>query len=102
MILNVVQCNSQLLTHDPIRKVLLGKVSVSETCIRNFKRLYKDADHVGLALRNHKTGSVTRWYLADTIRDGNGAITEWQLYPTIETLADNPAVDGYTLRIIND
>ena len=102
MILNVVQCNSQLLTHDSIRKELVGKVSRSDTCVRNFQRLYKGADIVGLALRNHKTGSVTRWYLADTIRDGNGAITEWQLYPTIETLENNPAVVGYNLRIIND
>ena len=61
MILNVVQCNSQLLTHDPIRKELLGEVS--KTCVRNFQRLYKDADYVGLALRNHKTGNATRWYL---------------------------------------
>ena len=100
MILNVVQCNSQLLTHDPIRKELLGEVS--KTCVRNFQRLYKDADYVGLALRNHKTGNVTRWYLAETVRGGNGDIIEWRLYPTIEALADNPAVVGYTLRITND
>ena len=89
MILNVVQCNSQLLTHDPIRKELLGEVS--KTCVRNFQRLYKDADYVGLALRNHKTGNATRWYLADTVRGGNGDIIEWHLSPTIETLANNPA-----------
>jgi hypothetical protein len=100
MILNVVQCNSQFLTHYSARKELVGEVS--ETCVRSFQRLYNDADYVGLALRNHKTGSVTRWYLADVVRNGDGAITEWQLYPTIETLENNPAVVGYTLRIIND
>lgn len=100
MLLNAVQCNSQLLTHDSLRKELIGEVS--EIYVRNFQRLYKDADYVGLALRHHKTGNVTHWYVADTIRTGAGDITEWRLYPTIETLERNPAVAGYQLRIINN
>jgi hypothetical protein len=68
-----------------------------------FDRLYDDACDVGILLRSHKTGVVTRWSLLDTVRDTReNEILGWMLVPTFETLHKHPQLRGYQLNLTND
>jgi hypothetical protein len=67
------------------------------------ERLYDDACDVGLALRNPRTGNVTRWHMLDEIRDPReNELLGWMLAPTHETLRKQPELQGYQLNIVND
>ena len=99
---NVTQVNSKLFVHHPRHKLI--STEHSDIGNINFQPLYDDACDVGLALRNHKTGSVTRWNLSesDTMKDPEGEIVYWTLHPTPESVRKFPATAGYRMRIYND
>lgn len=69
-----------------------------------WERLYDDACDVGLALRSHKTGEVSTWYLCEgeTKVDSEGDVQHWILKPTAESVRKHRGLDGYTLKIYND
>jgi hypothetical protein len=101
MQLNVVQVNSSLFTHFPKTKSLVAEIS--DIGVRSFQPLYDDAADVGFALRNEKTGNVTRWALSETLRDPvEGEILGWKMIPTTESVRSNPQLEGYTIRLLND
>jgi hypothetical protein len=102
MELQVEVVNSKAFTHHPATKRLVAEIS--DIQLGGFDRLYDDAADVGFALRNPKTGNVTRWSLADEVRTG-GADNEllgWYFKPTPESLYKNPALAGYCMTLIND
>lgn len=101
MQLNVVQVNSALFSHFPKTKRLVAEMS--DIGVKAFQRLYVDATDEGFALRNPKTGNVTRWSVADRIVDPQeGETLGWYLLPTPETLHKCPEVEGYCMTLIND
>lgn len=98
--LNVVQINSKLFMHLASKKRLFTEMSDIHNA--QFQRLYDDACDVGFALRNPKTGNVTRWHLAATHKDREGDVFEWELHPCPETVRRNPSTQGYKMIIAND
>lgn len=113
MEMNVVQVNSALFSHYPTTKRL--EVEISDIGVRKFQRLYNDAADVGFALRNPKTGNVTRWAVTSVVRGPDeisnyeaveGCIDDdvlgWYLVPTSESLRRNPQMKGYCIMLIND
>lgn len=68
-----------------------------------FKPLYDDAADVGIALRNPKTGNITRWHMVTEIRDPReGELLGWYLAPTPESVRRNPVLQDYSMTLIND
>jgi hypothetical protein len=100
MLLNVVQINSSLFTHFRATKRLVSEIS--DTGLHNFQQLYDDAADVGFAIRNSKTGNVTRWALQDWVCDGENEVIEWAFVPTPESLRADPTLSGYTITLLND
>lgn len=101
MQLNVVQINSDCFSHSRAKQLLVGEIS--DTGVRNFQPLYDDACDVGFALRNPRTGNVTRWSVLTEVRDPReNELLGWMLVPTFETLAKQPELRGYQLNLIND
>lgn len=102
MELNVVQINSDFLSHSKDKQLLIGEVS--DMGVPNFlQRLYDDACDVGFALRNPRSGNVTRWALKDTIVDEReGELLGWMMVPTPESIRKQPELKGYQLNLIND
>jgi hypothetical protein len=99
--LNVVQVNNKGISHSAQKKLLLAEISDLGNV--SFQRLYDDACDVGFALRNPKTGNVTRWAVAEEIRDQReNEVLGWMLVPTPETLHRQPELAGYTFNLIND
>lgn len=102
MQLNVVRFNSKMFSHFPATKALVAEIS-DLGAGNPFQPLYDDAADVGFALRNSKTGNVTRWSLAETLRDPvENEILGWKLVPTPETVRAQPETAGYTVRLLND
>jgi len=64
--------------------------------------LYDDAVDVGIALRNPKTGNVTRWYLSNTDRDADYDVRCWEFKPTPESVRAYPRLVGWKVIIYND
>lgn len=99
MRLNVVQINSKRFTHNPLRKVLVTEHSdIGNVC---WQQLYDDACDEGIALRNARTGNVTRWYVAERLRE-EGELVVTILKPTSESVACQPVLRGYELHVLND
>ena len=68
-----------------------------------FKALYDDAADVGIALRNVKTGNVTRWQVVQELRDPReNELFGWFLAPTPESVRTNPVLADYSMTLIND
>ena len=91
------------LYHNARQKKLVGEAS--EMGLRpghHWDRLYDDACDVGIVLRSHRTGELSRWFLSETIKDADGDVTEWVLKPCSETLHKLPYLAMYTLHILND
>lgn len=99
MQLNVVQINSSLFNHFPKTKRLVAEIS--DIQLLNFQRLYDDAADMGFALRNPKTGNVTRWAVAKEVRN-DGEIMGWSLVPTPESIQRQPVLEGYCITLLND
>lgn len=101
MQLEVTQYSSEGISHNVQRSLLVGEAS--DLQLRSLERLYDDACDVGLALRNPRTGNVTRWALLTEVRDPWGdELLGWMLAPTPETIRKQPELQGYQLNIIND
>ncbi len=101
MQLEVTQYSSEGISHNAQRGLLI--VEASDLQLRALERLYDDAADVGLALRNPRTGNVTRWALLTEVRDPReNELLGWMLAPTPETLRKQPELKDYQLNIIND
>lgn len=101
MQLEVTQYSSEGISHNAQRGLLI--VEASDLQLRSLERLYDDAADVGLALRNPRTGNVTRWALLTEVRDPReNELLGWMLAPTPETLRKQPELKDYQLNIIND
>jgi hypothetical protein len=99
--LEVTQYSSEGISHNAQRGLLI--VEASDLQLRSLERLYDDAADVGLALRNPRTGNVTRWALLTEVRDPReNELLGWMLAPTPETLRKQPELKDYQLNIIND
>jgi hypothetical protein len=77
-------------------------VEASTIGFRRFERLYDDACDEGVVLRSPRTGAEVRWYLTETVKDGEDDVLEWKLKPCSESVYTNPSVRDCTLRILND
>jgi hypothetical protein len=64
--------------------------------------LYDDACDVGIALKNYKTGNITRWSIMTTERDSDRDLVAWVLAPTPESLRKWPEMYGHKMIILND
>ena len=101
MLLNVVQINSSLFSHFPKTKRLVAEIS--DIHVSRFDRLYDDAADVGFAIRNEKTGNVTRWTLSNEVRDNvENELVAFNLVPTPESIRAQPILKGYTMTLLND
>ena len=101
MQLNVTQVNSALFTHNPKAKTLVAELS--DLMITKFFPLYDDAADVGFAIRNPKTGNVTRWAVSNEIRDNvENELLGYKLVPTPESVRAQPVMKGYTMTLLND
>jgi hypothetical protein len=89
-------------THNVQAKTLVAEIS--DLQLNKFDALYDDACDVGFAVRNSKTGNITRWALADEIRsnDADNEVMGWYFIPTPESLRRNPVMEGYCMTLIND
>lgn len=101
MELPVTQYSSEGISHSARRGVLVCEAS--DINLRGFEPLYDDAADIGLALVNPRSGNVTRWHLAETVRHpAEGDILGWKLKATPEAVRKQPELAGYEFRIIND
>ncbi len=81
------------------------KFTAEASDLRGFRleRLTDDACDEGVALKSHKTGAVTRWYMAEEVRDPReNELQAWAFTPTGDTVKQYPALHGHTLVIFND
>lgn len=101
MQLNVDLIPSKAFSHFPVSKRLVADVS-DLNGFEGFKPLYDDAVDEGLALKNVKTGNITRWFVVTEIQDGAGELMGWYLAPTPESLRRNPVLENYCMTLVND
>ena len=88
-------------THNVAAKTLVAEIS--DLQLNKFDQLYDDACDVGFAMKNPRTGNITRWAMADEIRDPReNEVVGWYFVPTPESLAKNPTLRGYCMTLIND
>ena len=66
------------------------------------QRLYDDAADTGFALWNSVKNTVTRWYWAEDVRDGEGELIVTLYAPTSETLRMHPQLAGWKVHVLND
>ena len=93
---------SSSFSHFPKTKRMVAEVS-DLNGFEGFKELYDDAVDVGFALKNPKTGNVTRWHVVTEIRDPReNELHGWYLAPTPESLRTNPVLADYSMTLIND
>lgn len=93
---------SKAFSHFPASKRMVAEISDLNS-FEGFKPLYDDAVDVGFAIKNAKSGNITRWAVADEIRDTReNELLGWYLVPTQEALRRNPVMEGYCMTLIND
>ena len=93
---------SKAFSHFPNSKRMVAEVS-DLNGFDGFKPLYDDAIDVGFAIKNVKTGNITRWTVATEIRDPReNELHGWYLVPTPESLRRDPVLEGYCMTLIND
>lgn len=99
--LEVTRYSSEGISHSANKGILVCEAS--DIGLQRFEPLYDDACDVGLALINPRNGSVTRWYLSETmVHPIEGEVMGWLLKPTSESVRKQPELQGYEFRIIND
>lgn len=74
----------------------------SGSTIEVLGRIYDDAADIGLTIRSERTGQHATYYLHGTVKDDEGDIQYWELWPTTETLRQNPQLSGTKVVIFND
>ena len=96
---------SKEFSHFPVSKRMVAEIS-DLNGFEGFKPLYDDAADVGFAIKNVKTGNITRWAVVDEIRNRRDTLERellgWYLAPTPESLRSNPVLEGYCMTLIND
>jgi hypothetical protein len=93
---------SKAFSHFPKSKRMVAEVS-DLNGFGGFKPLYDDAADVGFAIKNVKTGNITRWCVADEIRDPwDNELLGWYLAPTPESVRRNPVLADYSMTLIRD
>lgn len=101
MELQVTAYSSGGLSHSARKGLLVCEAS--DIGLRGMERLYDDACDVGIALRNPRTGNVTRWFLKEEVRDPReGELLGWMMLPTTETIRKQPELAAYQWNIVND
>lgn len=65
-------------------------------------QLYDDACDVGLAMLNTQTGVQTRWALKEEVKDSEGELQVTIFVPCSESVYKTPALEGWTLHVLND
>jgi|WetSurMetagenome_2_1015567.scaffolds.fasta_scaffold730332_1 hypothetical protein len=101
MQLNVTQYSSESISHSKKNTLLIAEAS--DIGFRGLERLYDDACDVGFALRNPRSGNVTRWALKEAIVDPReGELLGWMMVPTPESIRKQPELKDYQLNLIND
>jgi hypothetical protein len=96
-----IEHGKDCISHDASKKLLIAEIS--DLGLHGFDRLYDDACDVGFALRNPRTGNVTRWALATEVRDPReNELLGWMCVPCSESIRKNPKLAGYSFNIIND
>jgi len=101
MQLNVTQYSSEGISHSAKNTLLIAEAS--DIGFRGVERLYDDACDVGIALRNPRSGNVTRWYLLEEIRDPReNELLGWMFAPTTESIHKQPELAGYQFNLVND
>lgn len=65
-------------------------------------QLYDDAADVGVVMFNPFTGKTTRWFMQDTVTDGEGDLQVTIYHPCTESIRKNRALEGWQLHILND
>jgi hypothetical protein len=99
--LEVNTVSSAGIGHGATAKILVA--DISDLGNPRFERLYDDACDVGFALRNPKTGNVTRWALETEVREPReNELLGWYFSPTPETVRRNPELEGYSFSLTND
>jgi hypothetical protein len=101
MQLPVTEYSSEGISHSEKNALLVTEAS--DIGFRGLERLYDDACDVGIALRNPRSGNVTRWVLKEEVRDPReNEILGWMLVPTPESIRKQPELKDYQLNIAND
>lgn len=100
MLLATHTVNTNLFTHNKPAKKFIAEMSDLGNI--NFLPLYDDACDIGLAMVNSRTRGMTRWHVAETLRDDDNDVTEWVLQPTPQTERFYPKLVGYQMIIFND
>lgn len=103
MQLSLPQVDSDIFTHSSSQQRLVAEISDLRG-IDVFSPLYDDACDAGFALRNPRTGNITRWALLQEVRDGtpDNEIQVWIFAPAPETVRKQPELKGYELHLLND
>ena len=65
-------------------------------------QLYDDACDVGIAINNPYSGTTTRWYMCEELRDLERELRVTTFKPCSETLVKNPQLEGWEVHILND
>lgn len=95
--LNPAPCSTISLYRIPAKGQLVGEASsLGLRPGHQWDRLYDDACDVGIVLRSHKTGELSRWYLSEENQEA------WIFKPCPETIRAQPQLAAYTLHILND
>lgn len=100
MLLATHTVKTNVFTHNRPAKKFIAEMSDLGNI--NFLPLYDDACDTGLAMVNPKTRNMTRWHVAETLRDDDNDVTEWVLHPTAQTERFFPKLTGYRMIIFND
>lgn len=96
-----IERGKEYISHHAAMKLLVAEIS--DLGLYGFDRLYDDACDVGFALRNPRTGNVTRWAVATEVRDPReNELLGWMCVPCDESIRKNPELAGYSFNIIND
>lgn len=101
MQLQVTEYSSEGISHSKKNTLLVAEAS--DIGFRGLEPLYDDACDVGFALRNPRSGNVTRWVLKEEIRDPReNELLGWMMIPTSESIRKQPELKDYQLNLIND
>ena len=102
-LLNPIPYSTQSISRtSSAHKVLLTEASdLGMRPGQTWDQLYDDACDIGIALKSHKTGAVTHWFLAETVIY-EGEARAWILKPVMESVRKHPQLAGFELRVLND
>jgi hypothetical protein len=74
----------------------------SDLQLKDFDRIYEDESDIGIRIKRPSTGVIVAWFVAKTIRDGEGDTHAWVLHPIAEHAQQYPKLLGVEVVILND